>query len=65
MPSGCANAFLTMRDNTIVHYYMSDSFSPDTYRSIRYNDLTFSVDWPCEPKIISEKDLNVSDYSEK
>ena len=65
VPSGCANAFLTMRDNTILHYYMSDSFSPDTYRSIRYNDLTFSVDWPCEPKIISEKDLNVSDYSEK
>ena len=62
VPVGCANAFLTMSENTIVHYYMGDSFSPDTYHGIRYNDPMFSVDWPCEPKIISEKDLNIPDY---
>ena len=65
VPAGCANAFLTMSENTIVHYYMGDSFSPDTYHGIRYNDPMFSVDWPCEPKIISEKDLNISDYLSK
>ena len=62
VPSGCANAFLTMSDNTIVHYYMGDSFSPETYRGIRYNDSMFSVKWPCEPKVISTKDLNIPDY---
>ena len=62
VPAGCANAFLTMEDNTIVHYYMGDSFSPDTYSGIRYNDPMFSVSWPCEPKIISEKDLNLPDF---
>jgi len=62
VPAGCANAFLTMSENTIVHYYMGDSFSPDTYHGIRYNDPMFLVDWPCEPKIISEKDLNIPDY---
>ena len=62
VPAGCANAFLTMSENTIVHYYMGDSFSPDTYHGIRYNDPMFSVDWPCEPKIISKKDLNIPDY---
>ena len=62
VPAGCANAFLTMSDNTIVHYYMSDSFSPKTYRGIRYNDCMFSVEWPFEPKVISEKDLNFPDF---
>ncbi|MDB0021079.1 dTDP-4-dehydrorhamnose 3,5-epimerase family protein [Candidatus Pseudothioglobus singularis] len=62
VPSGCANAFLTMSDNTIVHYYMGDSFNPESYRGIRYNDSMFSVDWPYNPKIISDKDLNISNY---
>ena len=62
VPAGCANAFLTMDDNTIVHYYMGDSFSKNTYKGIRYNDPMFSVKWPCEPKVISDKDLNFSDF---
>ena len=62
VPSGCANAFLTMSNNTIVHYYMGDSFNPESYRGIRYNDSMFSVDWPCNPKIISDKDLNIPNY---
>ena len=62
VPAGCANAFLTMDDNTIVHYYMGDSFSPNTYKGIRYNDPMFSVTWPCEPKVISDKDLNFPDF---
>jgi len=62
VPAGCANAFLTTEDNTIVHYYMGDSFSPNTYRGIRYNDPEFAVKWPCEPEIISEKDNNLPDF---
>ena len=62
VPAGCANAFLTMENNTIVHYYMGDSFSPNTYNGIRYNDPALGVKWPCEPKIISERDLNFPDF---
>ena len=51
-----------MEDNTIVHYYMGDSFSPNTYRGIRYNDPEFLVKWPCEPAIISEKDKYLPDF---
>jgi dTDP-4-dehydrorhamnose 3,5-epimerase len=51
-----------MSDNTIVHYYMGDSFNPDTYSGIRYNDPMFSINWPCEPAVISDKDLNIPDY---
>jgi dTDP-4-dehydrorhamnose 3,5-epimerase len=62
VPAGCASAFLTMEDNTVVHYYMGDSFSPNTCHGIRYNDPVFSVKWPCEPKLISEKDINLPDF---
>ena len=62
VPAGCANAFLTLENKTIVHYYMNDSYNPNTYKGIRYNDPVFSFKWPHEPKIISERDLNFSDY---
>jgi dTDP-4-dehydrorhamnose 3,5-epimerase len=64
VPAGCANAFLTMSEQTIVHYYMGDFFNPDTYRGIRYNDPAFKLEWPCEPKIISDRDLNLPNYQE-
>ena len=62
IPAGCTNAFLTMSENTIVHYYMSDSFNPNRYRGIRFNDPKFNVEWPCDPKVISDKDLNIPDF---
>ena len=62
IPAGCANAFLTLSENTIVHYYMGDYFNPNTYKGIRYNDPKFAVEWPHEPLVISEKDLNLPDF---
>jgi len=65
VPAGCANAFLTMSDNTFVHYYMGDSFEPKSYRGIRYNDPRFNFIWPCEPRVISDKDRNFPDFSDE
>lgn len=62
VPAGCANAFLTSVDNTIVHYYMSDYFQPDTYKGFRYNDPSFELDWPREPSVISDRDRNFPDF---
>ena len=62
VPAGCANAFLTLENNTIVHYYMNDFYNPNTYKGIRYNDPNFSFVWPFKPQIISEKDLNFPDF---
>ena len=64
VPTGCANAFLTMADQTIVHYYMSNYYSPDKYRGIRYNDPAFAFEWPCKPAVISERDINFPDYQD-
>ncbi len=61
VPAGCANAYLTLEDSTIILYYMSEFFAPESYSGFRYNDPKLSVDWPSEPALISSKDQNYPD----
>jgi dTDP-4-dehydrorhamnose 3,5-epimerase len=63
VPAGCANAFLTIEANTVVHYYMSDYFKPESYAGFRYNDPYFNVQWPHAPAVISGRDAAFSDFS--
>ena len=62
IPGGCANAWMTMETDTIVHYYMSEPYSPGAYRGFRYDDPAFNFRWPIEPKVISEKDRHLPDF---
>lgn len=63
IPGGCANAYLTMDDNTIIHYYMSEFYHSDSYRGFRYNDPFFNVTWPVRPAIVSDKDVGFADFN--
>lgn len=63
VPAGCANAFLTIHENTIVHYYMGDFFKTATYSGFRYNDPFFNIPWPVEPLVISERDRDFPDFN--
>ncbi len=62
VPPGCANAFLTLESNTIIHYYMNDYYKKNTDAGIRYNDPIIKVKWPLKPKVISDKDLSFKDF---
>ena len=63
IPKGCANAWLTLEPNTIIHYYMSTPYKPGFDSGIRYDDKFFNVKWPFPPKIISQKDKNYKDFN--
>ena len=63
VPVGCANAFLTLEKETIIHYHMGDYFKDDTYCGFRYNDPFFNFSWPKQPLVISEKDNNYENMS--
>ena len=63
VPAGCANAFLTIEANTIVHYYMGDYFKPQSYAGFRYNDPYFDVKWPYAPMVISDRDATFPNFS--
>lgn len=63
VPPGCANAFLTMEDDTLVHYYCSYPYTQDAERGIRYNDPLFMFKWPVDkPEHISDKDGSWPDF---
>ena len=61
IPPGCANAFLTLETNTIVHYLMTDFYKPETYESFNYKSKQIKVKWPAKPTVISLKDKNSKD----
>lgn len=58
VPIGCANASLSLKDNSLAHYYVSSFYTPGVEKAIRYNDPFFKFKWPIKPVIVSEKDLN-------
>lgn len=62
VPRGCANAFMTFRDDTLVHYYCSKEYSSEAECGIRYDDPFFQVRWPHQPLVISERDKSFKDF---
>ena len=62
IPPNCANAFLTLENNTLIHYYMGDYFEKSKYMGFRYNDPSFKIKWPFKPKIINYRDNNYEDF---
>jgi dTDP-4-dehydrorhamnose 3,5-epimerase len=62
VPEGCANAWMTLADNTCVLYYHSEFFSPGYEGGIRYDDPLFKFKWPREPAVISDKDKSYPNF---
>lgn len=62
VPPGCANAFLTIEDNTTVVYFSSHPYTPAAERGIRFDDPLFEFDWPMTPELVSDKDRSHPDF---
>tara|TARA_B100001146_G_scaffold223171_1_gene237245 strand:+ start:909 stop:1445 length:537 start_codon:yes stop_codon:yes gene_type:complete len=58
IPEGFAHGFQTLEDNCEVCYHMSNWFSPEHARGIRWDDGEFNITWPINNPIISKKDLS-------
>jgi dTDP-4-dehydrorhamnose 3,5-epimerase len=65
VPEGFAHGFLTLEDDTEIIYFTTEFYSPQYERCIRWNDPKFSIQWPFEPTVISEKDRNAIDFDMK
>ena len=56
IPKGCTNAFLTLKKNTLVHYYCNQIYSKKHETGYKFNDPLFNIKWPGKIKNISDKD---------
>lgn len=56
VPRGFAHGFAVLSDEAVVAYKCSDYYSPQTERSVRWNDPDIAVAWPFPDPVLSSKD---------
>jgi len=63
VPENFAHGFITLEDDTEITYQVSQFYTPGSERGIRWDDVAFSIDWPIEIHVISDKDKSWPDYA--
>jgi dTDP-4-dehydrorhamnose 3,5-epimerase len=63
VPRGFAHGFVTLTDDTEALYLVSAFYGPEEERGVRYNDPAHGIEWPVEPREISDKDRNWPDLN--
>ena len=63
VPKGCAHGFLSLEDNCLLMYFVSNFYEPGKERGVRWNDPYFGINWPVMDPIISEKDAALHDFN--
>ena len=67
VPRGYANGLITLEPNTVIQYFVDNSYSPEHEKSMRYDsvdDFRVMVSRLTDNPVISEKDANGIDFAE-
>lgn len=56
VPEGFGHAFITLEPNSTVVYIVSAVYALEYESGIRFDDPTLNIQWPIEPKVLSDKD---------
>lgn len=62
VPERFAHGFLTLADATEILYLISEPYHPESARGARWNDPAFGIEWPEDPRVISERDTGFPDF---
>jgi dTDP-4-dehydrorhamnose 3,5-epimerase len=62
VPKGCAHGFLTLEDDSLMMYYVSNCYDAERERGVRWNDPCFGIQWPVKNPILSMKDTDYPDF---
>jgi dTDP-4-dehydrorhamnose 3,5-epimerase len=63
IPRGFAHGFQTLENKSEIYYQISEFYSPESARGVRWNDPAFGISWPSpERMIISERDRTYPDF---
>lgn len=60
VPKGFAHGFMTLSEDTEVIYKVTDYYSPEHDRSIRFDDPAIGIEWP-----VQESTVQLSDKDQK
>lgn len=63
VPRQFAHGYQTLEDNTEVMYQVSQVYSPESARGVRYDDPVFGIRWPLKVEVISDRDARWPDWS--
>lgn len=63
IPRGCAHGFQTLAADCEVVYQMSEFYTPDAGRGVRWNDPAFGIRWPIADPILNERDRSYPDFT--
>ena len=66
VPAGFAHGFVTLEPDTMVIYKVTNTYSPEYDRSIRFDDPHIGIDWPVDIAgvLLSQKDHSAPPLSE-
>jgi dTDP-4-dehydrorhamnose 3,5-epimerase len=62
VPEGFAHGFQTLEDNTEVFYQMSQFYSGEHARGVRWDDPAFNIRWPEAERTIIKRDREYPDF---
>jgi dTDP-4-dehydrorhamnose 3,5-epimerase len=62
VPAGMAHGFQTLEDGTEVFYQMSQDYSAEHSRGVRWDDPVFGISWPEAERTILERDQSYPDF---
>jgi len=65
VPEDFAHGFQSLEDNTEIFYQVSQFYTPEAEKGVRWNDPTFNIKWPLVATEISEKDKNIKNFSDE
>lgn len=64
VPEGFGHGYQTLTDASEVFYQVSQFYTPEAEKGVRWNDPVFGIDWKkVGQMVISEKDRNWPDYA--
>jgi len=63
VPRRFGHGFQTLTDNAEVFYQVSQFYSAEHARGVRYNDPAFNISWPLPPAVMSKNDQTWPDYT--
>jgi len=64
VPEGFAHGFLTLEDNTIFSYKVTNFYNPESEGGILWNDPALEINWGVTRPILSGKDKEYKPFKE-